>query len=515
MLFAAAFVYSLLNFLAHRADVLLDQHGFRQTQTAITAFWTMREGYHLAYPTPVTGVPWSIPFEFPLYQWIVAALATMTGAPLDEVGRSVSYGISLATLWPMAALGRALQLPRRFTWMAGAFYLASPFYLFWGKAFLIESLALFSTLAFLVCLVHVTRPPTDRSPRKWRLALAGLAATGIVAALVKPTTAAAAFLLAAAVATLSALASIAHRRTGDAPDRSEPRPIVRSAGVLVVLGVIYACLSAWTRFADGIKAQSPIGRLLTSDSLTTWNFGTLADRVGPALWSDTVLGRAVPEALGAGALLVFGAAIVGPHTVKRTLLLLCAAGLYLGPFLLFPGLHMQHNYYQYANAIYLALAGALVLSSIEPVSRAGMLGGVVLVLLLELQTFRSGYAPRQGAFADVEPGRILQVSRLVQQKVAPGAALLIFGCDWSSEIPYYSERKAVAVPNRDDLPVQVAEQPDRFLGALPLGGVVVCPKAPASSPFRTALARLTAGAGADAAFGATVYTNLHPEPAPH
>ena len=42
---------------------IIDQHGFRQTQTALAAYWLLHGGDWLAYETPVLGSPWSIPME--------------------------------------------------------------------------------------------------------------------------------------------------------------------------------------------------------------------------------------------------------------------------------------------------------------------------------------------------------------------------------------------------------------------------------------------------------------------
>ena len=52
----------------------LDFYAFRQTQTALSAYWLWHDGFRLAYETPVLGAPWAIPYEFPLYQWLVALL---------------------------------------------------------------------------------------------------------------------------------------------------------------------------------------------------------------------------------------------------------------------------------------------------------------------------------------------------------------------------------------------------------------------------------------------------------
>src|SRR5262249_52359859 len=60
---------------------IADLHQFRQTQTAIAAYWIWRGGPWLAYETPVLGYPWSIPFEFPIFQYLLAALR-LIGIPL-------------------------------------------------------------------------------------------------------------------------------------------------------------------------------------------------------------------------------------------------------------------------------------------------------------------------------------------------------------------------------------------------------------------------------------------------
>src|SRR2546426_4626680 len=81
---------------------LSDAHGFRQTQTALTSYYLMQGGPFLKYETPILGAPWSIPFEFPLYQWIVAEIAALFQTPLEQTGRFVSelfFGLSLLVLW--------------------------------------------------------------------------------------------------------------------------------------------------------------------------------------------------------------------------------------------------------------------------------------------------------------------------------------------------------------------------------------------------------------------------------
>jgi hypothetical protein len=44
-----------------------------------------KQWFSLSYDTPVLGYPWSIPFEIPLYQWIVACVSRL-GLSIDVAG---------------------------------------------------------------------------------------------------------------------------------------------------------------------------------------------------------------------------------------------------------------------------------------------------------------------------------------------------------------------------------------------------------------------------------------------
>ena len=90
VLLAVCLVYFLASVSIGWRNTISDAHGFRQSQTAISADVILRGGPWLIYETPVLGPPWTIPFEFPLYQWIVAALTWLTGSAMDSIGRAVS-----------------------------------------------------------------------------------------------------------------------------------------------------------------------------------------------------------------------------------------------------------------------------------------------------------------------------------------------------------------------------------------------------------------------------------------
>src|SRR5215470_15813086 len=89
-LFVAAFIHAVLVVSIGWTHGIFDAHPFRQTQTAVSVYWMLQGGPLLAYHTPVLGYPWAIPFEFPLYQWLVAGLVALSGASIEVAGRGVS-----------------------------------------------------------------------------------------------------------------------------------------------------------------------------------------------------------------------------------------------------------------------------------------------------------------------------------------------------------------------------------------------------------------------------------------
>ena len=246
---------------------------FRQTQTAITALFIQRDhNFDLAYPTPVLGKPWSVPFEFPLYQWAVAGLSTAVGCPLHEAGRAVSlvcFYLCLPAVWLL--LGR-LGAPPLARWIVLGLMLTCPIYIFYVRAFLIETMALMFGLWFLAAFVAAV---ADRRV-PW-LMVANVA--GIGAGLVKVTTLIVYLLPAAAVSLVWLW-------------RDRPRPGAGAGAFVRTAGWIAAATAGplaatwwWTRLADSIKALNPSGSYFVSTELAGYTFGTWAVRLTPDTWS--------------------------------------------------------------------------------------------------------------------------------------------------------------------------------------------------------------------------------------
>ncbi len=135
---------------------IVDMWGFRLAQTAISVPYMLHQGAWLANVVPVFGEPWVLAQEFPLYQWCVALLVWVTGAPIDACGRLVSAFFAVAALWPVFLLAKAagLTTTRRFTLLLGALWLLAPVVVFWGRSFLIETTTVFLGLGWLAFYVR-------------------------------------------------------------------------------------------------------------------------------------------------------------------------------------------------------------------------------------------------------------------------------------------------------------------------------------------------------------------------
>ena len=276
------FIASLLLFMSCALKgwygSLLDLHGFRQTQTAITVSALVKGGNWLRYETPVLGPPWSVPFEFPLYQWIVAFF-TKTGIfEMDQAGRFVSLAFFLLALFAIfRALGN-LSFGNTERYIILSLICISPQYLFWSRAFMIESTALALSACFF-WLVASFYAGNSAQPRKIPLFI-GVAILGSLAGAVKVTT-----FFAFWVGSLMYLGVALRNHFKESSQNEAPFLKESVLFALCALAVPAVSIFAWTSYADFIKELNPIGIKLTSKALSHWNFGSLTQKTSLATWN--------------------------------------------------------------------------------------------------------------------------------------------------------------------------------------------------------------------------------------
>jgi hypothetical protein len=432
---------------------LLEVHDFRQVQTALTTRYLQEEGWSLAYPTPLFGPPWSAPMEFPFYQMGVARFGSLTGLPLEPAGRLVALGFLYLALPAWFGLAGLLGLPPARRWLLLSLILLSPVYLYYSRSFMIESTTLCASAWFLLAYCRAL----ERRRAAW---LAAAMVFGAIAALAKVTTLIV-FLVPAVVFTCLLL----WRASRPAATSIWPgvQRIIASGLAAVAPAVIIG--AAWVRFSDSIKATNPLTRALMSGSMSLFNFGTLGQRLSGSTWEQIFRHTSVTVLPSANvALMAVFALILGRTHRARSLILVLS---FLAGPLIFTNLYFVHDYYFYANGVF--LLGALVLAwsqilDLEAFSLGARWAAVGASLCLQVFSYSLSYlqVQRKPLHEPPELGAILAAA------THPDDVLLIYGYDWEAHVSYFAHRRAVMIVDNRILDIQAR---DEVLGRIAPGRV--------------------------------------------
>ena len=452
-----------LGVLAMRWNLpLLGMHSFRQTHTAITAYWLMHGSPWFAYETPVLGAPWSVPYEFPFFQLLVAGLAQWTDLPLDSTGRLVSYLFIVLTIVPVRMLARAWKLDSCYIRVFTVLLLTSPIYLFWGTAFLIETFVVFFCFWFLAEVELATR-----SSHWTPLVLSVFC--GVVAALGKITT----FVPFVCLAGLILLDNLMQRFRS----RQTLLPPILIGGAITLIP--FTLFEIWTRFADSQKQKNPIAihMVSTLPSTRRWYLGTWG-QVFSIDMLETLL-RAATDTLGLLAVPILIASVPLALSYKiidrrNGIIFLGAFGAFLLPFVLFANSHIVHNYYDTENAIFLICAQSIVVSRLFSTGhRQG--GWNLLALIVASQMIWFGLVFVHDIRNPLDRP-LLAIAQAIDKKTDPEGVVVIYGQEWSSVIPYYARRRALMAPVTvpDDETVERAHRMLAPQGGYPVEAVVRC-----------------------------------------
>jgi hypothetical protein len=435
----------------------LIRNAFREPQTALSAFWIWKGGPLLSYETPVLGAPWSIPFEFPVYQWIVALLRCF-GIPIDVGGKLVSFAFYLGCIACVRTLFRSLGLNPAVFLIFAILFLTSPFYMYWSGAVLIESCALFFGCLWLACTAVFFRRPRLRN-------LVFACTAGTLCILVKSTTHPAFAVLCGLLVLVEAARWLKGKTSLSA---------VAAGAVICTFPLLPGF--AWIAVSEAVRDANPIGPMLSNIRLRPWMVGTLEQRLSVAPWRDIVGGRMLVEAFGYSlpiAGLLTGAAAASPRYI---LLWLAAILAFFTPLLILLNLHLMHGYYQYSFMIFAFASVAFSIAAIADhrALRPLALFAVLVIAISQVNFFYRAYAPVFNPEAWNAP--VIRIALAAKQSTSQDQGLIVFGNDWSSIIPYYSERKALVIPPWAPQATfdELFKNPKRLLGNLDLGGVIVC-----------------------------------------
>lgn len=411
---------------------------FRTTQTA----WGIRsvaEGSisPFSIETPVLGPPWKIPFEFPLYQIIAGVFSRLTGFEAEIAGRLVSiafFGLTALVFYQI--LRYLFDLKISLTVLVVFVFCAHN--LEYGSSPLIEYCALFfALLGFLNAIRFIE----SNSYRYFALFTLSAAIVGLV----KITTS----VVWVGVGTFALFVKLKPKRYTTA---------------VLVFGVILSQIPAiaWTRWADSQKEKSPWTYELTSKKLSSWNFGTIRQRLHYFDWNHSVLQEFFPSVIGSTHTIIF-LLIVGISMRKTRMTTTLFLAIFLSGPLLFTNLYFVHDYYWTAvlPALLISLAfgmdGLLSTDWLQQLKKDfnSTIFGVLAVLALVVSSWFTPHGFRHfEVFA--RPGRIdfnkeedlIAVKQLTNFTKATDE-ILVVGAYWNPSILYFSNRRGLML--RDNL----------------------------------------------------------------
>ncbi len=403
---------------------LIEKHGFRQTQTAVTAQVFHERGIDLVHPSiPVFGFVPSVPFEFPIYQ-AIATIPMSWGVDPTFALRATSLVFFCATVVALYFFFTQF-VSRLAAGVATAWFAFNPYSHMWSRAVLIEYITLCFSIVMAVAAIQGLRT----RKLQW-IALATVA--GTIAMLSKPTTAAFWFIPVA-------LFPLVRDNSVVSWIRNRLRPSVVVAALVVVLPAL-----VWTVYSDRVRGRYEATRWLTSDNLTEWNFGPPGLRFSPGFWLTineriTQLMTVVPFWI----VLIAGA--VAAARLKKKLVFGALVLTLFAPLVVFTNLHLVHDYYQVAIVGQVFAIVALVVEGIRqmPRRRARVLLAIGVVLCIVVVNVRtSGYAfGKHEAFPEG-----IGYTRAITNYAGPDEVIVEMVNDWSPEVAYYLHRSTFAIP---------------------------------------------------------------------
>jgi hypothetical protein len=464
-----ALVYAGYYATMYASQPILESHAFRQTQTALTAFWFQKEGWKLAYETPVGGYPWSIPFEFPLYQYIVAFFSDFLKLPITATGRMVSFAFLVLCYFPIKQICSRLRLDHNFKWIFCAFLWTSPIYVFWSRTFMIETTALFLTISAIPFALDFLSDKIKLRSLFYLILFASLAL------LQKITTAFPVIFVLIPVIIIShlKLSSFADRNqlilnyNLALPSRKKIFYCILGFGLPLLFGLF------WVKFTNDIKIQNNLGELFTSKFTSKWIFGTLQQKLDFSVYKLIIWDRVIKSHFGGfGLLIIFMGLIKAEKKIRGWIIV--SLILFVLPFFIFTNLHFVHDYYQVSSTIFLLFAFAISILLVLPRFFKGSFLTSLFVLFFlgqNIISFNSHKQLLKMEFNDHNT-EVLKLSKFLKEKTDPNSSIIVFGDDWNSRTAFYSERKSFTVPYFYKNYFQVLNSSEKFKGDRPLGAVV-------------------------------------------
>ncbi len=425
---------------------LLDQHAFRQTQTASTVWlWDYFGFSPFNYRVPMYGGGhWVL--EFPWYQSIVFGLTAIFGFH-EQFGRLVSIIAFVASAYLLYEIGKRLLGSRAAAVASVAFFTFLPVTVFFYRAFLIDPTLIAVALLMFLAAIRLW----ERFSWTWT---AVFVVTFFVTALGKANLIVV-FSLPIIVLIVRALMA---------------RRLPWRGFAVLVAGVLASSIALllWTRHADALNVPS---NGMTFANMRWWFFGSTV--FDPNLW-HTVFQRFMDNLNVVGMLFVgMGIAAIATLRTGHRLVLVALIASGLISIAIFANLNRIHDYYQLPYYTTISLLGGLGVWSVASLAlrisraRATQVAAGILIGLCIMWTtalFSTGY------FADTAVGLAAvaaQGRELASHTPDKQIVLLADGADPNEPMLLYeARRRGWRVPTTDEAQVRKRVREATDLGAL-------------------------------------------------
>lgn len=434
-------------------------HQYRQAQTAMTALYLPIEGFQLNYLTPIMGFPWTVPLEFPIFQWLAVGINKISGADLIISGKAVNIVCHLINNLLIIQICRMQKIDKLLPLIGLVFYNLFPFYLVFDSVFLIDSFSLtlnFGAIYFLSRFIE-TNKILHVSLFFFFATLTGLSKSTTFIGVLAPITAVLLLLQLIQNGGFSNLFKF----------KQQPIKNIYIAGgfFLLAFGIMYA----WVVYTDAVKLQNPLSAQWTSVNTSSWNFGTLEQRLSFANWKQyftySMIAHPVSYILIAGGLITF----LFFSDKKQKILGLCLVLFFITPLLFFFNLFLIHTYYSIANFIFLffLLAMMVVVFIRQPKLIVRAVGvGFGLILLL-FGVYRS-YAFRSQVLKNIPETGVYGQLNKIEFKPGMNDVMVVVQPSRDPFLEYYFKCRGINLNRQEYEMYGKADKLKKFSGDFPI-----------------------------------------------
>ncbi len=438
-------IYFFYNIYYSDINIAESIHNFRQTQTALTAFYLESWKLHL-YETPVLGGPsWRIPFEFPIYQSVVKLFNILTSVPLVQSGKIISFLFFSLSFIPVVKIFKFLNFDIFLIKYLVAFILICPIYFYWSGTFMIESAALFFSLSFMYFAIKIIFHFPIINLKDLVFASVFLILTGLQ----KST-----YIFGPLIVFPLLFIFINFRKI------TNNHKVFLKILIFFILSILP--IYFWIYYSDTVKSVSYGGKWLTSYALKDWNYGKLSNLIDLTFYKQIFFERVF---LSSGLLVfIFFLSLLNLifDEKKNRLFSICCLALFLLPILIFKPLFFHHDYYLTANVIFLQIFIGFNMYNITKNSTIcfnnfkfnnNLLSVILmsLIFIIYANSPLTKYYYKSKKYEGV--GNILEITNDIKENSNKDDTLIYYGFDWSSVIAFYSERKSLGarIFSHDDI----------------------------------------------------------------